>query len=134
MVLVVGETGSGKTTQVSTSVHQQGWHCCNKYNLCFHSPLSENVKMPFYVVIIFFVYQIPQFLLDDCSRKGIPCRIFCTQPRRLAAIAVAERVSAERGENIGQTVGYQIRLESRLNYIFYIFLYTALVCGIVLYF
>uniref|UniRef100_A0A4W5PYT4 YTH N6-methyladenosine RNA binding protein C2 n=1 Tax=Hucho hucho TaxID=62062 RepID=A0A4W5PYT4_9TELE len=46
---------------------------------------------------------IPQFLLDDCSRNGIPCRIFCTQPRRLAAIAVAERVAAERGESIGQT-------------------------------
>ncbi|XP_035383083.1 3'-5' RNA helicase YTHDC2 isoform X2 [Electrophorus electricus] len=73
VVLVVGETGSGKTT------------------------------------------QIPQFLLDDCSRKGIPCRIFCTQPRRLAAIAVAERVAAERGETVGQTVGYQIRLESRVS-------------------
>ncbi|XP_060769254.1 3'-5' RNA helicase YTHDC2 isoform X2 [Neoarius graeffei] len=73
VVLIVGETGSGKTT------------------------------------------QIPQFLLDDCSQKGTPCRIFCTQPRRLAAIAVAERVAAERGENVGQTIGYQIRLESRVS-------------------
>uniref|UniRef100_A0AAR2LMR3 RNA helicase n=1 Tax=Pygocentrus nattereri TaxID=42514 RepID=A0AAR2LMR3_PYGNA len=67
VVLVVGETGSGKTT------------------------------------------QIPQFLLDDCCKKGIPCRIFCTQPRRLAAIAVAERVATERGESVGQTIGYQIQ-------------------------
>ncbi|XP_051523162.1 3'-5' RNA helicase YTHDC2 isoform X2 [Myxocyprinus asiaticus] len=73
VVLVLGETGSGKTT------------------------------------------QIPQFLLDDCSQNGIPCRIFCTQPRRLATIAVAERVAAERGEKIGQTIGYQIRLESRVS-------------------
>uniref|UniRef100_A0A3B4VGQ8 RNA helicase n=1 Tax=Seriola dumerili TaxID=41447 RepID=A0A3B4VGQ8_SERDU len=73
VVLVVGETGSGKTT------------------------------------------QIPQFLLDECSRNGEPCRIFCTQPRRLAAIAVAERVAAERGESVGQTVGYHIRLESRVS-------------------
>uniref|UniRef100_A0A673L052 RNA helicase n=1 Tax=Sinocyclocheilus rhinocerous TaxID=307959 RepID=A0A673L052_9TELE len=73
VVLVLGETGSGKTT------------------------------------------QIPQFLLDDCCRSGIPCRIFCTQPRRLATIAVAERVAAERGEKIGQTIGYQIRLESRVS-------------------
>lgn len=58
-------------------------------------------------------FQIPQFLLDDCFKNGIPCRIFCTQPRRLAAIAVAERVAAERRERIGQTIGYQIRLESR---------------------
>ncbi|XP_034751393.1 3'-5' RNA helicase YTHDC2 isoform X1 [Etheostoma cragini] len=73
VVLVMGETGSGKTT------------------------------------------QIPQFLLDECSRNGEPCRIFCTQPRRLAAIAVAERVAAERGESVGQTVGYHIRLESRVS-------------------
>uniref|UniRef100_A0A671VQR6 RNA helicase n=1 Tax=Sparus aurata TaxID=8175 RepID=A0A671VQR6_SPAAU len=73
VVLVVGETGSGKTT------------------------------------------QIPQFLLDECSRNDEPCRIFCTQPRRLAAIAVAERVAAERGESVGQTVGYHIRLESRVS-------------------
>ncbi|GAA6095870.1 3'-5' RNA helicase YTHDC2 isoform X1 [Tachysurus ichikawai] len=73
VVLIVGETGSGKTT------------------------------------------QIPQFLLDDCSQKGNPCRIYCTQPRRLAAIAVAERVAAERGESVGQTIGYQIRLESRVS-------------------
>ncbi|XP_056313163.1 3'-5' RNA helicase YTHDC2 [Danio aesculapii] len=73
VVLVLGETGSGKTT------------------------------------------QIPQFLLDDCSATASPCRIFCTQPRRLATIAVAERVAVERGENIGQTIGYQIRLESRVS-------------------
>uniref|UniRef100_A0AAX7VGM5 RNA helicase n=1 Tax=Astatotilapia calliptera TaxID=8154 RepID=A0AAX7VGM5_ASTCA len=73
VVLVLGETGSGKTT------------------------------------------QIPQFLLDDCSKKGESCRIFCTQPRRLAAIAVADRVAAERGEGVGQTVGYHIRLESRVS-------------------
>ncbi|KAM6902347.1 3'-5' RNA helicase YTHDC2 [Xenentodon cancila] len=73
VILVMGETGSGKTT------------------------------------------QIPQFLLDDCNNKGQACRIFCTQPRRLAAIAVAERVAAERGECVGQTVGYHIRLESRIS-------------------
>ncbi|XP_061334506.1 3'-5' RNA helicase YTHDC2 isoform X2 [Pezoporus flaviventris] len=73
VVLIVGETGSGKTT------------------------------------------QIPQFLLDDCYKTGTPCRIFCTQPRRLAAVAVAERVAAERREKIGQTIGYQIRLESRVS-------------------
>ncbi|KAM3850277.1 3'-5' RNA helicase YTHDC2-like [Diretmus argenteus] len=73
VVLVVGETGSGKTT------------------------------------------QIPQFLLDDCSRTGTPCRILCTQPRRLAVISIAERVAAERGESVGETVGYQIRVESRVS-------------------
>ena len=40
--------------------------------------------------------------------------MICTQPRRVAAISVAERVSEEMAEpSIGQTVGYQIRLEAR---------------------
>ncbi|CAF91170.1 unnamed protein product [Tetraodon nigroviridis] len=59
--------------------------------------------------------QIPQFLLDECHKKREPCRIFCTQPRRLATITVADRVAAERGENVGKTVGYHIRLESRVS-------------------
>jgi len=41
------------------------------------------------------------------------CRIVCTQPRRISAVSMAERVAAERGESVGHTVGYQIRLESR---------------------
>ena len=57
--------------------------------------------------------QVPQMILDDCQDRGRPCRIFCTQPRRISAVSVAERVAQERGEKIGQTVGYQIRLESR---------------------
>ena len=52
-------------------------------------------------------------ILDDAHNQNKLCRILCTQPRRLAALSVAERVAAERGEKIGQTVGFQIRLESR---------------------
>jgi len=57
--------------------------------------------------------QVPQMILDDSQSQKRPCRIFCTQPRRLSALSVAERVAAERGEKIGETVGYQIRLESK---------------------
>ena len=57
--------------------------------------------------------QVPQMILDDCCARNQQCRILCTQPRRIAALSVAERVAAERGERIGQTVGYQIRLESK---------------------
>jgi hypothetical protein len=67
----------------------------------------------FHSMSCWFVFQVPQMILDDCHANSRPCRIFCTQPRRLSAISIAERVAAERGEKIGQTVGYQIRLESR---------------------
>ena len=35
----------------------------------------------------------------------------CTQPRRVAAMSVAKRVSEEMGVNIGEEVGYAIRFE-----------------------
>ena len=41
-------------------------------------------------------------------------RIVCTQPRRISAISIAERVAHERDERLCTSVGYQIRLESRL--------------------
>lgn len=71
VVLIAGETGCGKTTQV------------------------------------------PQFILDHMWNQGKSCKILCTQPRRISATSVAERIAAERGENVGGTVGYQIRLESK---------------------
>ncbi|XP_032881667.1 putative ATP-dependent RNA helicase DHX57 isoform X2 [Amblyraja radiata] len=58
--------------------------------------------------------QIPQFILDD-SLIGLPgevANIICTQPRRISAISVAERVAKERSERLGESVGYQIRLET----------------------
>lgn len=71
VVLISGETGCGKTTQVA------------------------------------------QFILDDYieRRKGSVCKIICTQPRRISAISVAERVADERNEILGDSIGYQIRLE-----------------------
>ncbi|KAG9484164.1 hypothetical protein GDO78_009855 [Eleutherodactylus coqui] len=58
--------------------------------------------------------QIPQFILD-ASLQGpasLVSNIVCTQPRRISAISVAERVAQERAERVGISVGYQIRLES----------------------
>lgn len=34
--------------------------------------------------------------------------VLCTQPRRIAAISVAERVAQERGQAVGHEVGYQV--------------------------
>ncbi len=36
-------------------------------------------------------------------------------PRRIAAITISDRVATERGERVGHTVGYQIRLESCIS-------------------
>ncbi|XP_060186851.1 DExH-box ATP-dependent RNA helicase DExH6 [Lycium barbarum] len=57
--------------------------------------------------------QVPQYILDHMWGKGETCKIVCTQPRRISATSVSERISAERGESVGDTVGYKIRLESR---------------------
>lgn len=47
--------------------------------------------------------------------NGSITQIICTQPRRISAISVAERVAAERAERLGKSVGYQIRLEKYLK-------------------
>ncbi|CAL0328781.1 unnamed protein product [Lupinus luteus] len=57
--------------------------------------------------------QLPQYVLESEieSGRGAFCSIICTQPRRISAMAVSERVSAERGEPLGETVGFKVRLE-----------------------
>eukprot|EP00727_Mastigamoeba_balamuthi_P009636 m51a1_g5295 putative pre-mrna-splicing factor atp-dependent rna helicase prp16 (1262) ;mRNA; r:218527-223351 len=67
VVVIVGETGSGKTTQLTQYLHEAG--------------LTAN---------------------------GV---IGCTQPRRVAAMSVAKRVSDEMGVSLGGLVGYAIRFE-----------------------
>eukprot|EP00163_Fabomonas_tropica_P033310 TRINITY_DN868_c0_g1_i4.p1 TRINITY_DN868_c0_g1~~TRINITY_DN868_c0_g1_i4.p1 ORF type:complete len:1344 (-),score=333.35 TRINITY_DN868_c0_g1_i4:90-4121(-) len=67
IVVVVGETGSGKTTQLTQYLLEAGY-----------------------------------------GKEGL---IGCTQPRRVAAVSVAKRVSEERGCALGDEVGYAIRFE-----------------------
>ncbi|XP_077466945.1 ATP-dependent DNA/RNA helicase DHX36 [Stigmatopora argus] len=62
--------------------------------------------------------QVTQFILDDHINRnmGSLCRVVCTQPRRISAISVAERVASERAEKVGSgnSCGYQIRLQCQL--------------------
>ncbi|WCJ19148.1 ATP-dependent RNA helicase putative [Euphorbia peplus] len=57
--------------------------------------------------------QLPQYILESEieSGRGAFCSIICTQPRRISAMAVSDRVSTERGEPLGESVGYKVRLE-----------------------
>ncbi|KAL0464181.1 UNVERIFIED_CONTAM: DExH-box ATP-dependent RNA helicase DExH3 [Sesamum latifolium] len=50
--------------------------------------------------------QLPQYILESEieAARGAACSIICTQPRRISAMAVAERVAAERGEKIGESI------------------------------
>jgi len=67
VVIVVGETGSGKTTQMTQYLHEEGF-----------------------------------------TTFGL---VGCTQPRRVAAMSVAKRVSEEMDVELGKEVGYSIRFE-----------------------
>ncbi|KAG1885768.1 P-loop containing nucleoside triphosphate hydrolase protein [Suillus subluteus] len=62
--------------------------------------------------------QVPAFILEDQLARGLPCKIYCTEPRRISAVSLAQRVSRELGDSAGAVgtssslVGYSIRLES----------------------
>jgi HrpA-like RNA helicase len=47
--------------------------------------------------------------LQDFARAGRA--VACTQPRRVAAMSIAKRVSEEMDVELGQEVGYTIRFE-----------------------
>ena len=57
------------------------------------------VQMPFGL-------QVPQFVLEAAVERsqGAECSIICTQPRRISAMGLAERVAQERGEVVGDVV------------------------------
>ncbi|PIK63009.1 putative ATP-dependent RNA helicase DHX35-like [Apostichopus japonicus] len=58
--------------------------------------------------------QIPQYLLEaGWGNKGFVIGI--TQPRRVAAVTVAQRIAEERGSILGQEIGYAIRFENFTN-------------------
>eukprot|EP00102_Acyrthosiphon_pisum_P022829 XP_016660039.1 PREDICTED: dosage compensation regulator-like isoform X3 [Acyrthosiphon pisum] len=58
--------------------------------------------------------QVCQFILDEYLKndQGAYCNIICTQPRKISAISIADRVAFERKEDIGLSVGYSVRFDS----------------------
>ncbi|CAK7207319.1 Putative ATP-dependent RNA helicase ucp12 [Sporothrix eucalyptigena] len=61
--------------------------------------------------------QAVQFMLDDLYSRGLGqvANIMVTQPRRISALGLADRVSEERCSSLGDEVGYVIRGESKIN-------------------
>jgi ATP-dependent RNA helicase DHX29 len=65
--------------------------------------------------------QLPSFILEDQLAQGKPCKIYVTEPRRISAISLAQRVSTELGDAPGamgtnsSLVGYSIRLEAKVS-------------------
>lgn len=59
--------------------------------------------------------QVPQYILERAIARGegAACNIVCTQPRRISAVGLAGRVAQERGERVGEVVGYSVRLDSK---------------------
>ncbi|KAI0034301.1 P-loop containing nucleoside triphosphate hydrolase protein [Vararia minispora EC-137] len=65
--------------------------------------------------------QLPAYILEDHLARGLPVKIYCTEPRRISALSLAQRVSRELGDVPGvvgtanSLVGYSIRLESKIS-------------------
>ncbi|PHH63442.1 hypothetical protein CDD81_5821 [Ophiocordyceps australis] len=59
--------------------------------------------------------QSVQFILDDLYSRGLGgcANIIVTQPRRISALGLADRVAEERCSRVGHEVGYSIRGESK---------------------
>ncbi|KAH7083722.1 P-loop containing nucleoside triphosphate hydrolase protein [Paraphoma chrysanthemicola] len=59
--------------------------------------------------------QSVQFVLDDLIQRklGAVANIICTQPRRISALGLADRVADERCSRVGDEIGYTIRGESK---------------------
>ena len=94
--IVTGETGSGKTTQISQYVVDE----ISLEDIL--TPLTEAKQK-----------QYP-FELNNEYYKTIKVRklrTVVTQPRRVAAIQMAKRVALESGTKLGKEVGYSIRFE-----------------------
>ncbi|QEX24548.1 ATP-dependent helicase HrpB [Hypericibacter adhaerens] len=57
--------------------------------------------------------RVPPALLDEPWVQGR--KILVLEPRRLAARAAAHRIAQERGEAVGGTVGFRVRLQSQVG-------------------
>ncbi|VDO94441.1 unnamed protein product [Heligmosomoides polygyrus] len=57
--------------------------------------------------------QVVQYIQESfiLGGRGAEFNAFVSQPRRISAISLAERVAAERGEDLGESIGYGVRFD-----------------------
>ena len=53
--------------------------------------------------------QVPQYLLEHAKFTQTPVKIICTEPRRIAAVSMAERVSEECGTQVSSVCLYFLK-------------------------
>lgn len=90
-------------------------------DLPVHKQRAEFLEMYHNTQILVFVgetgsgktTQIPQYVLYDELPHLNKKLIACTQPRRVAAMSVAQRVADELDVKLGEEVGYSIRFENK---------------------
>ena len=66
--------------------------------ICLHFLVIKSI-----VCLLFFTgktTQVPQYLLEHAKLTQTPVKIICTEPRRIAAVSMAERVSEECGTQV----------------------------------
>ena len=57
--------------------------------------------------------QVPKILYENCPLEN---KMICiTQPRRIAAISISERVAQEMNTKIGDLVGYSVRFKEKMS-------------------
>ncbi|XP_020818501.1 probable ATP-dependent RNA helicase spindle-E [Drosophila serrata] len=59
--------------------------------------------------------QVPQYILDEGFKTGQYCNIVVTQPRRIAAISIANRVCEERQWEPSTVCSYQVGLHREVG-------------------
>ena len=57
--------------------------------------------------------QIPQYLVESGGWAENDFQVVCTQPRRIAAVSLAQRVAEEVGTQVGASVGYSVRFDDK---------------------
>src|SRR3974377_2255543 len=57
--------------------------------------------------------RVPPALLG--ARWAARGKIIVLSPRRVAARAAAARMASERGERVGETIGYRVRLDAKIG-------------------